>query len=143
MDHLEGQLFNFMDNCFEKVQTLEQTMALICRFQDLDIPCLRDEIVHKYDIYCLRYKDTLEKIKTEYNERRLANNWHVPQDWPTTPGIVRYMEFLVRRIVEPMNQIKKHAPHLLKSDSQKKNKTIKAIIDMYNRMPRVRFNFLL
>jgi len=137
MDNLQGQLCNFMDNCFEKVKTLEQTIALIKRFERLDIPCLREEIVHKYDIYCARYKDTLERINREYNDRRNSNDWHIPQDWPKTPGIVRSMEFLCRRITQPMEQIKEHAPHLLDRQHFRKNKTMLTIIEMHNKLGRV------
>lgn len=137
MDNLQGQLCNFMDNCFEKVKTLEQTIALIKRFELLDIPCLREEIIHKYEIYCMRYKDTLEKINRDYNDRRNSNDWHVPQDWPKKPGIVRYMEFLCRRITQPMLQIKEHAPHLLEKQYTKKNKMMTSIIEMHNRLGKV------
>jgi hypothetical protein len=137
MDNLQGQLCNFMDNCFEKVKTLEQTFALIQRFQALDIPCLREEIFGKYEIFCLRYKDTLDKINRDYNDRRNNNDWHVPQDWPKKPGIVRYMEFLVRRITQPMMKIKEHAPHLLEKSYTKKNKMMTSIIEMHNRLAKV------
>lgn len=67
MDNLQGQLCNFMDNCFEKVKTPDQTIMLINRFEKLDIPCLRDEIVHKYELYALRYKVKYSRALTKLN----------------------------------------------------------------------------
>ena len=61
-------------------------------------------------------------------------NWHIPQDWPEKPGIVRSMEFLTYRITRPMNVLKEHAPHLVEPEYLKKNKMMTQIVNAHNRL---------
>ena len=178
MDNLQGQLCNFMDNCFEKVKTPDQTIMLINRFEKLDIPCLRDEIVHKYELYALRYKvkyfrvltklnfwiqDRLDQLKADYNDRRQSNDWHVPQDWPKLPGIVRDMEFRARKgwaqswkeknsyflrclkfwnllkVNAPMKLLQEKAPQLfVRNNNSQMGKTMNHILEIHNNLCRVR-----
>ena len=187
MDNLQGQLCNFMDNCFEKVKTPDQTIMLINRFEKLDIPCLRDEIVHKYELYALRYKvkysrvlsklrfeiqDRLDQLKADYNDRRQSNDWHVPQDWPKLPGIVRDMEFRARKgwaqnwktkkiifwiicnrglkfwnllkVNAPMKLLQEKAPQLfVRNNNSQMGKTMNHILEIHNNLCRVSKNILL
>ena len=122
IDNLQGLLCTFMDNCFDKATTTEQVYVLIQRFKKLGISCIDDEIKLKWDVYCKLYLETMMKIKRDYEDCKTNDSWHVPQDWPRRPGIVRCMESWAQRITQPMNVLKKNAPHLVEPDYIKKNK---------------------
>ena len=63
---------------------------------------------------------------------KFSDTWHVPQDWPRRPGIVRHMEFCAKRIIQPMNTIKKNAPHLIEPDYMKTHKMMNQIRREYD-----------
>ena len=65
------------------------------------------------------------------------DTWHVPQDWPRRPGIVRHMEFCAKRIIQPMNTIKKNAPHLIEPDYMKTHKIMNQIRREYDQLSEV------
>ena len=77
------------------------------------------------------------KIKRDYEDCKTNDSWHVPQDWPRRPGIVRCMESWAQRITQPMNVLKKNAPHLVEPDYIKKNKLMSQIVTLHDKFGRL------
>ena len=139
---------------------------MINRFKKLNIACLEDEIKQKWEVYCKHYLETLHKIRRDYDDCRInglfqiffsiffkfwplpvnfrllkfSDTWHVPQDWPRRPGIVRHMEFCAKRIIQPMNTIKKNAPHLIEPDYMKTHKMMNQIRREYDQACFIKFD---
>ena len=137
IDNLQGLLCNFMDNCFDKATTTEQVYVLINRFKKLNIACIDVDIQLKWEVYCKLYYETMLKIKRDYEECKTNDSWHVPQDWPRRPGIVRCMEAWAQRITQPMNVLKQHAPRFIEPEYIKKNKLMGQIVMLHDKFGRL------
>ncbi|XP_033641432.1 dynein heavy chain 8, axonemal-like [Asterias rubens] len=127
---LQYAFLEFVDNSFDRITATTQSLALLSRFERLNIPQLNIE--DKYTAILQHYGTELEGIKKLYMKHK--DDPPIPRDMPPVAGKISWARQLFRRIQEPM-EIFKNIHGLLKTPDARK------VIRNYNRMAAVLIEF--
>ncbi|XP_009878765.1 PREDICTED: dynein heavy chain 8, axonemal [Charadrius vociferus] len=132
VEGLEIQIQTFMRTCFGRILSSQHALQLLQRFQNLRMPCLREEIVHTVGCILQHYVAELEAIKKLYQIQK--DDPPLARNMPPVAGKILWVRQLFRRINEPINYFHKRSNILASPEG-------KAVVRLYNRIACVLVEF--
>ena len=133
---LEGALQHFINQSFENITSIENSLNLLHKFQSiLQRESLKSDLDSKLNIIFQNYGIELEQVQQLYEKQK--HDPPIPRNLPPVAGNITWSRHLLKRIEEPMKQFESNQNVL---DGQ----GAKRIIKMYNRLARtlVAFEYL-
>ncbi|XP_064014378.1 dynein axonemal heavy chain 8 [Pogoniulus pusillus] len=132
IENLEVQIQTFMRTCFGRILSSQHALQLLQRFQNLRMPCLKEETAHTIGCILQHYLGELEATKKLYEIQKDAPP--LPRDMPPVAGKILWVRQLFRRINEPISYIHKNSNILASPEG-------KAVVQLYNRIAYVLVQF--
>ncbi|NXH93693.1 DYH8 protein, partial [Pachycephala philippinensis] len=132
VERLEAQLQTFMRNCFRKIVSSQNSLRLLQRFQNLNMPCLQEEIAHTVGCILQHYVADLETTKKLYQAQK--DDPPLARNMPPIAGKILWVRQLFRRVNEPISYFHKHS-NILESPEGK------AVVQSYNKLAYVLVEF--
>ncbi|NXO33744.1 DYH8 protein, partial [Locustella ochotensis] len=132
VERLETQLQNFMRTCFRKILSSQNSLQLLQRFQNLNMPCLQEEIAHTVGCILQHYVAELETTKKIYQTQK--DDPPLARNMPPIAGKILWVRQLFRRINEPISYFHKHSDILASPEG-------KAVVQSYNKLAYVLVEF--
>lgn len=132
MEDLELQLQMFMDNCFEKMTGIIQSLQLLERFEKLNLVNLKDSIDAKYDQLFQQFGQEIIKVGKLYDKNK--EDPPIQRTSPPISGKIAWSRQLTRRIRDPMNYFEKRKETIEKKEAIK-------IIHHFNKVAQVLIHF--
>mgnify|MGYP002834821241 CR=1 FL=1 len=133
---LEGSLQHFINQSFENITSIENSLNLLHKFQAiLQRETLKSDLDSKLNIIFQNYGIELEQVQQLYEKQK--HDPPVPRNLPPVAGNITWSRHLLKRIEEPMRKFQGNATVLSSKESKK-------IIKTYNKVARtlVAFEFL-
>ncbi|NXA78248.1 DYH8 protein, partial [Thryothorus ludovicianus] len=132
VERLETQLQNFMRTCFRKILSSQNSLQLLQRFQNLNMPCLQEETTHAVGCILQHYVAELEATKKLYQTQK--DDPPLARNMPPIAGKILWVRQLFRRINEPISYFHKHSDILSSPEG-------KAVVQSYNKLAYVLVEF--
>ncbi|NXS80190.1 DYH8 protein, partial [Erpornis zantholeuca] len=132
VERLETQLQTFMRKCFRKIVSSQNSLQLLQRFQNLNMPCLQEETEHTVGCILRHYVADLEATKKIYLAQK--DDPPLPRNMPPIAGKILWVRQLFRRINEPISYFQKHSNILASAEG-------KAVVQSYNKLAYVLVEF--
>ncbi|KAL2306085.1 hypothetical protein Nmel_003990 [Mimus melanotis] len=132
VERLETQLQTFMHTCFRKIVSSQNSLQLLQRFQNLNMPCLQEEIAHTVGCILQHYVAELETTKKLYQTQK--DDPPLARNMPPTAGKILWVRQLFRRVNEPITYFHKHSDILASPEG-------KAVVQSYNKLAYVLVEF--
>ncbi|NWR08769.1 DYH8 protein, partial [Paradoxornis webbianus] len=132
VERLETQLQNFMRTCFRKILSSQNSLQLLQRFQNLNMPCLQEEIASTVSCILQHYVAELEATKKLYQTQK--DDPPLARNMPPIAGKILWVRQLFRRINEPITYFHKHSDILASPEG-------KAVVQSYNKLAYVLVEF--
>ncbi|NXC02597.1 DYH8 protein, partial [Orthonyx spaldingii] len=129
---LETQLQTFMRTCFRKILSSQNSLELLQRFQNLNMPCLQEETAHTVGCILQHYVAELEATKQLYQNEK--DDPPIARNMPPIAGKILWVRQLFRRINEPISYFHKHSDILASPEG-------KAVVQSYNKFAYVLVEF--
>ncbi|NXH84859.1 DYH8 protein, partial [Edolisoma coerulescens] len=129
---LESQLQTFMRTCFRKILSSQNSLQLLQRFQNLNMPCLQEEIARTVGCILQHYVAELEATKKLYQAQK--DDPPIPRNMPPIAGKILWARQLFRRVNEPISYFHKHSDILASPEG-------KAVVQSYNHLAYVLVEF--
>jgi dynein heavy chain len=136
ISELETSLQEFINQSFDSITDIEQSLGLLKRFQQiLQRERLKSDLDSKFNVIFQNYGLELEKIQKLYEKHKHAPP--IPRNLPPVSGNITWSRHLLKRIEEPMKRFETNQNVLASRDA-------KRIIRMYNKVARtlVAFEYL-
>jgi dynein heavy chain, axonemal len=133
---LEGSLQQFINQSFENITSIEQSLALLKQFQTiLQRESLKNDLDSKFTVIFHNYGLDLTTVQEIYEKYK--HNPPIPRNMPPVAGNIMWSRHLLKRIEEPMRRFESNPTVLATKDSRK-------IIKTYNKVARtlVAFEYL-
>ena len=133
---LEGSLQHFINQSFENITSIENSLNLLHKFQSiLQRETLKSDLDSKLNIIFQNYGIELEQVQQLYEKQK--HDPPIPRNLPPVAGNITWSRHLLKRIEEPMKQFESNQNVL---DGQ----GARRIIRMYNKLARtlVAFEYL-
>jgi len=133
---LEGSLQQFINQSFENITSIEQSLALLKQFQTiLQRESLKNDLDGKFTVIFHNYGLDLTTVQEIYEKYK--HNPPIPRNMPPVAGNIMWSRHLLKRIEEPMRRFESNPTVLATKDSRK-------IIKTYNKVARtlVAFEYL-
>ncbi|NXM47653.1 DYH8 protein, partial [Gymnorhina tibicen] len=132
VERLETQLQTFMRNCFRKIVSSQNSLQLLQRFQNLNMPCLQEETAHTVGCILRHYVAELEATKKLYQAQK--DDPPLARNMPPVAGKILWVRQLFRRVNEPISYFHKHSDILTSPEG-------KAVVQSYNKLAYVLVEF--
>ncbi|NWI95792.1 DYH8 protein, partial [Pitta sordida] len=132
VERLETQLRTFMRTCFGRILSSQNSLQLLQRFQNLNMPCLQEETVRTTGSILQHYIAELEATKKLYQSQK--NDPPLARNMPPSAGKILWVRQLFRRINEPINYFHKNSNILASPEG-------KAAVQSYNKLAYVLVEF--
>ncbi|NXR71486.1 DYH8 protein, partial [Pycnonotus jocosus] len=132
VERLETQLQNFMRTCFRKILSSQNSLQLLQRFQNLNMPCLQEETAHTIASILQHYVAELEATKKLYQTQK--DDPPLARNMPPIAGKILWVRQLFRRVNEPISYFHKHSDILASPEG-------KAVVQSYNKLAYVLVEF--
>ncbi|NXV03318.1 DYH8 protein, partial [Cettia cetti] len=132
VERLETQLQNFMRSCFRKILSSQNSLQLLQRFQNLNIPCLQEETERTVGCILQHYVAELEATKKIYQTQK--DDPPLARNMPPIAGKILWVRQLFRRVNEPISYFHKHSDILSSPEG-------KAVVQSYNKLAYVLVEF--
>ncbi|NXY56258.1 DYH8 protein, partial [Callaeas wilsoni] len=132
VERLETQLQTFMRTCFRKILSSQNSLQLLQRFQNLNMPCLQEETVHTIGCILQHYVTELEAAKKLYQTQK--DDPPLARNMPPIAGKILWVRQLFRRVNEPITYFHKHSDILASPEG-------KAVVQSYNKLAYVLVEF--
>ncbi|XP_048155560.1 dynein axonemal heavy chain 8 [Corvus hawaiiensis] len=132
VERLETQLQTFMRNCFRKIVSSQNSLQLLQRFQNLNMPCLQEEIARTVGCILQHYVADLEATKKLYQAQK--DDPPLARNMPPIAGKILWVRQLFRRVNEPISYFHKHSDILASPEG-------KAVVQSYNKLAYVLVEF--
>jgi len=133
---LENSLQQFINDSFEKITSIENSLNLLRKFQAiLQRENLKADLDSKFNIIFQNYGLELEVVQQLYERNKHAPP--IPRNLPPVSGNIMWSRHLLKRIEEPMKKFESNQNVLSTKDAKK-------IIKTYNKVARtlVAFEYL-
>ena len=133
---LEGSLQQFINQSFENITSIEQSLALLKKFQTiLQRESLKNDLDSKFTVIFHNYGLDLTTVQEIYEKYK--HNPPLARNMPPVAGNITWSRHLLQRIEEPMRRFESNPTVLATKDSRK-------IIKTYNKVARtlVAFEYL-
>eukprot|EP01033_Poteriospumella_lacustris_P002475 gene2475-1807_t len=133
---LDGALQAFINQSFENITSIEQSLKLLKKFQMiLERETLKSELDSKLNIIFQNYGQELENVQQLYEKEK--HDPPIPRNMPPVAGNIMWARHLLQRIEEPMKQFESNQNVLAGKDA-------KRIIKLYNKVAKtlVAFEYL-
>eukprot|EP00949_MAST-11_sp_MAST-11-sp1_P002825 g2825.t1 len=133
---LEGSLQTFINQSFENITSIEQSLALLKKFQTiLQRESLKNDLDSKFTVIFHNYGLDLTTVQEIYEKYK--HNPPIARNMPPVAGNIIWSRHLLHRIEEPMRRFESNPTVLATKDSRK-------IIKTYNKVARtlVAFEYL-
>ncbi|NWW66587.1 DYH8 protein, partial [Ifrita kowaldi] len=132
VERLETQLQIFMRNCFRKIVSSQNSLQLLQRFQNLNMPCLQEETARIIGCILQHYVADLEATKKLYQAQK--DDPPLARNMPPIAGKILWVRQLFRRVNEPISYFHKHSDILASPEG-------KAVVQSYNKLAYVLVEF--
>ncbi|NXH29664.1 DYH8 protein, partial [Myiagra hebetior] len=132
VERLETQLQTFMHNCFRKIVSSQNSLQLLQRFQNLNMPCLQEETARTIGSILQHYVADLEATKKIYQAQK--DDPPLARNMPPIAGKILWVRQLFRRVNEPISYFHKHSDILASPEG-------KAVVQSYNKLAYVLVEF--
>ncbi|NWV93011.1 DYH8 protein, partial [Machaerirhynchus nigripectus] len=132
VERLETQLQTFMRNCFRKIVSSQNSLQLLQRFQNLNMPCLQEETARTVGCILQHYVAELEATKKIYQAQK--DDPPLARNMPPIAGKILWVRQLFRRVNEPINYFHEHSDILASPEG-------KAVVQSYNKLAYVLVEF--
>ncbi|NXR60449.1 DYH8 protein, partial [Rhadina sibilatrix] len=132
VERLETQLQNFMRTCFRKILSSQNSLQLLQRFQNLNMPCLQEETARTVGCILQHYVAELEATKKLYQTQK--DDPPLARNMPPIAGKILWVRQLFRRVNEPISYFHKHSDILASPEG-------KAVVQSYNKLAYVLVEF--
>ncbi|NXR45576.1 DYH8 protein, partial [Hippolais icterina] len=132
VERLETQLQNFMRTCFRKILSSQNSLQLLQRFQNLNMPCLQEETARTIGCILQHYTAELEATKKIYQSQK--DDPPLARNMPPIAGKILWVRQLFRRINGPISYFHKHSDILASPEG-------KAVVQSYNKLAYVLVEF--
>ncbi|NWT51238.1 DYH8 protein, partial [Erythrocercus mccallii] len=132
VERLETQLQNFMRTCFRKILSSQNSLQLLQRFQNLNMPCLQEETERTVGCILQHYVAELEATKKIYQTQK--DDPPLARNMPPIAGKILWVRQLFRRVNEPITYFHKHSDILSSPEG-------KAVVQSYNKLAYVLVEF--
>ncbi|NXM06845.1 DYH8 protein, partial [Tyrannus savana] len=132
VERLETQLQTFMRTCFTRILSSQNSLQLLQRFQNLNMPCLQEEIERTAGCILQHYVAELEATKKLYQSQK--DDPPLARNMPPIAGKILWVRQLFRRINEPINYFHKNSNILASPEG-------KAVVQSYNKLAYVLVEF--
>ncbi|XP_017940484.1 dynein heavy chain 8, axonemal [Manacus vitellinus] len=132
VERLETQLQTFMRTCFGRILSSQNSLQLLQRFQNLNMPCLQEETVRTAGCILQHYVAELEATKKLYQTQK--HDPPLARNMPPIAGKILWVRQLFRRINEPINYFHKNSNILASPEG-------KAVVQSYNKLAYVLVEF--
>ncbi|XP_032540330.1 dynein heavy chain 8, axonemal isoform X1 [Chiroxiphia lanceolata] len=132
VERLETQLQTFMRTCFGRILSSQNSLQLLQRFQNLNMPCLQEETVRTASCILQHYVAELEATKKLYQSQK--DDPPLARNMPPIAGKILWVRQLFRRINEPINYFHKNSNILASPEG-------KAVVQSYNKLAYVLVEF--
>ena len=133
---LEGSLQQFINQSFENITSIEQSLMLLKKFQTiLQRESLKNDLDSKFTVIFHNYGLDLTTVQEIYEKYK--HNPPLARNMPPVAGNITWSRHLLQRIEEPMRRFESNPTVLATKDSRK-------IIKTYNKVARtlVAFEYL-
>ena len=133
---LESSLQQFINQSFENITSIEQSLSLLKKFQTiLQRESLKNDLDSKFTVIFHNYGLDLTTVQEIYE--KFKHNPPIPRNMPPVAGNIMWSRHLLKRIEEPMRKFESNPTVLATKDSVK-------IIKTYNKVARtlVAFEYL-
>jgi len=133
---LETQLQNFINESFESITSIEQSLNLLRKFQSiLQRENLKSDVDSKFNVIFQNYGFELEQVQKLYEAQK--HSPPIPRNLPPVAGNIKWSRHLLKRIEDPMKRFESNQNVLASKDA-------KRIIRLYNKVARtlVAFEYL-
>ena len=133
---LEGSLQQFINQSFENITSIEQSLTLLKKFQTiLQRESLKNDLDSKFTVIFHNYGLDLTTVQEIYEKYK--HNPPLARNMPPVAGNITWSRHLLQRIEEPMRRFESNPTVLATKDSRK-------IIKTYNKVARtlVAFEYL-
>ncbi|NXO85892.1 DYH8 protein, partial [Sitta europaea] len=132
VERLETQLQTFMRACFRKILSSQNSLQLLQRFQNLNMPCLQEETARAVGSILQHYIAELEATKKLYQTQK--DDPPLARNMPPIAGKILWVRQLFRRVNEPISYFHKHSDILSSPEG-------KAVVQSYNKLAYVLVEF--
>ena len=133
---LEGSLQQFINQSFENITSIEQSLALLKKFQTiLQRESLKNDLDSKFTVIFHNYGLDLTTVQEIYEKYK--HNPPLARNMPPVAGNITWSRHLLKRIEDPMKKFESNQNVLSTKDAKK-------IIKTYNKVARtlVAFEYL-
>jgi dynein heavy chain len=133
---LEGLLQNFINESFESIRSIELSLQLLTKFQQiLQRESLKSDLDSKLSVIFQNYALELAEVHSLYEKQKLKPP--IPRNLPPVAGNITWSRHMLKRIEEPMKKFETNQNVLASQDAKK-------IIRVYNKVARmlVAFEYL-
>lgn len=101
---MDGALQAFINQSFENITSIEQSLKLLKKFQMiLERETLKSELDSKLNIIFQNYGQELENVQQLYEKEK--HDPPIPRNMPPVAGNIMWARHLLQRIEEPMKQV--------------------------------------
>uniref|UniRef100_H0ZBP1 Dynein axonemal heavy chain 8 n=1 Tax=Taeniopygia guttata TaxID=59729 RepID=H0ZBP1_TAEGU len=132
VERLETQLQTFMRTCFRKILSSQNSLQLLQRFQNLNMPCLQEETARTVSCILQHYVAELAATKKLYQTQK--DDPPLARNMPPIAGKILWVRQLFRRVNEPISYFHKHSDILASPEG-------KAVVQSYNKLAYVLVEF--
>uniref|UniRef100_A0A8C3TQI8 Dynein axonemal heavy chain 8 n=1 Tax=Catharus ustulatus TaxID=91951 RepID=A0A8C3TQI8_CATUS len=132
VERLETQLQNFMRTCFRKIVSSQNSLQLLQRFQNLNMPCLQEETANTVASILQHYAAELEATKKLYQTQK--DDPPLARNMPPIAGRILWVRQLFRRVNEPITYFHKHSDILASPEGI-------AVVQSYNKLAYILVEF--
>jgi dynein heavy chain len=130
---LESALQQFINQCFESIQSIETSLNLLKKFQSiLQRDNLRSDLESKFTVIFHKYGLELTQVQDQYERFKSAPP--MVRNLPPVAGSLTWSRHLLKRIEDPMKKFQCNPSVLAGKDAKK-------IIRMYNKMAKTLVEF--
>ncbi|RLW06918.1 hypothetical protein DV515_00004295, partial [Chloebia gouldiae] len=126
------ELQTFMRTCFRKILSSQNSLQLLQRFQNLNMPCLQEETARTVSCILQHYVAELEATKKLYQAQK--DDPPLARNMPPIAGKILWVRQLFRRVNEPISYFHKHSDILASPEG-------KAVVQSYNKLAYVLVEF--
>jgi dynein heavy chain len=133
---LEGLLQNFINESFESITSIEHSLNLLTKFQQiLQRESLKSDLDSKLNVIFQNYALELAEVQQLYETEK--HKPPIPRNLPPVAGNITWSRHMLKRIEEPMKKFEANQNVLASQDAKK-------IIRIYNKVARmlVAFEYL-
>jgi dynein heavy chain len=100
---LETQLQNFINDSFESITSIEQSLNLLRKFQSiLQRENLKSDVDSKFNVIFQNYGFELEQVQKLYEAQK--HSPPIPRNLPPVAGNIKWSRHLLKRIEDPMKR---------------------------------------